>query len=520
MNRGYPAQALLCALGAAALTGCVGVTRMEPLAGTTAVAAASAEEAAELATGAAQSAQSSANAATQAAQWADNTLSEVRQERAKLRQERAELAQAQAAERARLTASEDIHLVRYVAGDARNWPTRHNQAEQIDPNDGFADLYTRFLVISGDEALGASSDGAIPTAAQSFRSYRAERPGWLARLFTEEERSIVAVVKISVLNPQLEMTVPLYSVSYNSGGKSGEAWATSVTASHVRSPLFRITGNSRFAINVKTSTSDATQSSGFSTAISALTSAVSLVAPEAGVLTTLSTQATKDRALALDSAISDLLSYSISEEIEFGRMMNTWKPDAVIWLAGCAPFVRADAERRGMAAGTRRRVNEKCANDRDLDRQQNHYIGSWRLVLSCPQFSVFSSRSICKADNMLEDISSPARRAQIQGAIAERVPDSLVLEEPLGENATVRSLIRGKDFFIAFVDVDKPSPEQYGQFCASTMDTLRQAGLTGLDAALGLRATLRLMPEFVADRGNAALTAHCITLLRDYGVTL
>jgi hypothetical protein len=50
------------------------------------------------------------------------------------------------------------------------------------------------------------------------------------------------------------------------------------------------------------------------------------------------------------------------------------------------------------------------------------------------------------------------------------------------------------------------------------MDTLRQAGLTGLDSALGLRATLRLMPEFVGDRSNAALVANCVSLLGDHGI--
>jgi len=422
--------------------------------------------------------------------------------------------------------SEEIHIVRYVGGDARKWPNRHNGSSHLDQNYGFADLYSRFILV-GNDALGVGQDHDRNTSERrSFRSYRSERPSWLARLFTEEERSIVAVARISVLNPSLEMTVPLYSVSYNSGGKSGEAWATAMTSSYVRSPLFRITGNSRFAVNVNTSTSDATQSSGFSTAISALTSAVELMAPEAGLLTTLSEDATRDRATALDSAISSLLSYSVSEEIEFGRMLNTWEPKAHIRLDGCAPFLRAEGDpprNGGTVATTDQSMagdNVMCANGRDLDGQQNHYVGSWLLVLTCPQFSVFSSRSLCKSDNTLEDISTAAKRSAIQGQVAGTVADSLVLEEPMGENATIRSLIRGKEFFIAFVDVENPTTAQYGQFCASTMDALRQAGLTGLDSALGLRATLRLMPEFVGDRANVTLTANCRTLLGDHGVTL
>jgi hypothetical protein len=45
-------------------------------------------------------------------------------------------------------------------------------------------------------------------------------------------------------------------------------------------------------------------------------------------------------------------------------------------------------------------------------------------------------------------------------------------------------------------------------------------GLNGLDAALSLRAALRMMPEFVQDRDTPALTASCQSLVQDYGVTL
>lgn len=418
---------------------------------------------------------------------------------------------------ASLTASDQIQIVRYIGGNARDWPNSINGSNKLDPNAGFSDLYSRFILISGDERIGAGPSDDMTT----YRNYRAERPGWLARIFTERERSIVAVAKISLLNPSLEMTVPLYSVSYNSGGKGGEAWATAMTASYVRSPLFRVTANSRFAVDVSTDTSNATQSSGFSTAITALTSAVQLVAPEAGLLTTLSKDSTRDRANALDSAISKLLSYSVSEHIEFGRMINTWQPGAAIRFDGCAPFVRVEAP--DDSAATAQPVDPgspNCANDLDLDGQKNHYVGNWRLVLTCPQFSVFSPRTICKSRGEFEDIATPSARSDIGMKIAGAVQDSLVLEEPLGENATVRSLIRGSDFFTAFIAAQNRDAEKYGMFCASTMDVLRQAGLTGLDSALGLRATLRLMPEFVADSGNAALTANCRTLMSYYGVAL
>lgn len=396
-----------------------------------------------------------------------------------------------------------------------------NGSPALDPNAGLADLYTRFLLVAPNDATGVLPGGGQNRQLGHMRSYRAERPNIFARIFTEEERAVVAVARITLLDPNMEMTIPLYSVSYNSGGEGGEAWATTVTSSYVRSPLFRINGNSRFAVNVTTNTSDETQSSGFSTAISALSSVVDLVAPQASVLTDLNSEENRARATALDGAISELLSYSISEEIEFGRMLNSWSRDAAISFSGCAPFVRGggDANRaRGGSGGDR--SNLTCANDRDIDGQQNHFIGTWRLQIGCPQFSVFSPRSLCKSDGSLESVNSRATRNTIHTAIAATVSDSLVLEQALGTNATVRSRIRGGDFFIQFIAEKTRTTDLYGRFCASTMDSMRQVGLNGLDAALSLRAALRMMPEFVQDRDTPALTASCQSLVQDYGVTL
>lgn len=423
--------------------------------------------------------------------------------------------------------TEAIHLVRYIGGNESSWPDDSYTSARVDPNFGFADLYTRFVLVDEVDSVGVPSTDGGDGSNRRFRSYRNERPSWLTRLLSDEERSVVSVARIEVMNPSLALTVPIYSVSYNSGGEGGEAWATALTSSHVSSPLFRITGNSRFSLTVSTTASDATQSSGFTTAISALTNAVELVSPDAGLLTALSERDANSRAAALDTAISSLLSYSVSEEIRFGRMLTSWRPGAAIQLNGCAPFVRAEWDERRAAtapAGRRQppamRDNVRCADEADIGGAQNHFIGTWYLMLTCPQFSIFSSRSICASDNSLIDISTATLRKTLFGQISISVPNSLVLEEPLGENATIRSVIRGSDFFIAFVDDADPDAADYGRFCASTMDALRQQGLTGLDSALGLRATLSLMPEFVTDARNTTKMSTCTTLLADHGVAL
>lgn len=411
-------------------------------------------------------------------------------------------------------------LVRYVGGSTSNWSNQDHANAALNVNFGYADLYTRFVLVDTAADLGTSR--AVPGSPQVFRSYRNERQPWFARLGSDEERSVVAVARINLMNPTLALTVPLYSVSYNSGGDNGEAWATAMTSSYVSSPLFRITGNSRFDLTVSTTVSNSVQSSGFSTAISALTNAVSLISPASGILTPLSADANRNRAAALDTALSSLLSYSTSEEISFGRMVSSWRPDAAISLSGCAPFVRSENDRpRGSTGNSRSpQPNSVCGTSPDLDGGYNRFIGTWSLVLTCPQFSLFSSRSICTGGENMENISDSAKRTGIFREIAAAVSNSLVLEESLGENVTIRSLIRGADFFIDFVANDSPTAVDYGRFCASMMDLVRRNGLTGLDAALSLRASLNLMPEFVLDAQDEDKMVNCTQLLLTQGVAL
>lgn len=420
--------------------------------------------------------------------------------------------------------AEKISIVRYIGGDATNWPNEQARDSRINANGGYSDLYARF-VLQPDypEIQGVPADGDR----SPMRSYKLERRSWLSRLFVEKSKSIIAVAKIDVLDPDLQLTIPLFSVSYASGGKKKDNWVTTLTSSYVRSPLFRITPGSRFTLDLSSKVSEDATSSGASTALSAITNAVQIVAPQAGVLTELSADENKNRAVALDKAISSLLSYSIDENVEFGRMVWSWQPDSSITISGCAPFLKLEDPLR-RTPSQQPLPNLSCAQDKDVAGGVNQLVGRWKLVLTCPQFSAFSSRTLCREDDNGEaklavDISTSARRKAVHQQIAETVSDSLVLGLSLAENVSLRSFVRSSDNFTGFIAGKTNDSEAYGKFCAGVMNDLQMQGLTGLDSALGLRASLRLMPEFVADlqdlRGKT-IGKGCKDLLGAQGIAL
>ncbi|ANU07767.1 hypothetical protein [Paraurantiacibacter namhicola] len=399
--------------------------------------------------------------------------------------------------------NETISLVRYL-GVGTNWPSTINQTSSASINqDGYSGFYTRVVILpSGTESVGNGDR----------RSYASERRGWFKRLLTEEARTVTAVAKVSVLEPDLPLTIPLYSVSYVSGGGDGDSWGTALTSSYVRSPLFLIGPNSRIAFNVSSKVSKDFNSGGLSTALSVVTSAVELAAPQTGLLTDLSSDENKQRAAALDNAISSLSSFSIDEDVELGRPISTWRPGAGVTITGCAPFVRS--QNGGSASGS-----SKCATDTDMDGGINRHVGTWNLTLTCPQISVFSARNIC--DGTTKELVARDQIAPARATIAAQVSNSTVLELPLAENVTIWSHVRASDGFTVFLASSK-SAADFGKYCGSTMSLMQGQGLNSFDAGLALRASLKMMPEFVEFRSKlqgGAEGANCRELMKDAGVT-
>lgn len=372
--------------------------------------------------------------------------------------------------------SAPVQIVRYVGIDAQNWPAVAAPAS-------YSDLYTR-LVLSSNDVAGSTAAGA----GGAKRTYTAENRSWPARLFSGRTDNVSTLVNINVRQPDLAISIPLFSISHASGLKLGNSWNTVYAASNIESPLFRIGPNTNMTIHVTTKVSRDVKSQGTSIAISAVTNAVKIAAPTAAILTTLSKPETTNAANAIDKAISALLSEDIGEEVDVGRLASTWAPNASVELDGCSPFIRV----------TEPPSASLCPTDIDVDGGRDSLVGSWHLTFACPRLSVFDEKDICTSNESSIDPNvypDPTKLMGQRQAIARRVSDAQIMSFPLSTQTTVQAYVLSQPWFTSFVAISSKKAPDYATFCASAIGALEISGLNTLDSSLVLRAMIRLAPQ-------------------------
>ncbi len=372
-----------------------------------------------------------------------------------------------------------IELVRYIGIDALDWtnaPAAHS----------LADLYTRIIVASDLPEGTTGSNAGMPR-----RDYVAEKRSWAAILSTRTD-TVTTVANITLRDPGLTIAIPLFSITHASGRQLGNTWDTLFTASSVESPLFRLSANTGLTLHVSAKVSSDVKSQGAALAVSALTTAVKIAAPTSTLLTTLSKPATDNTAAAIDSAISSLLSESISEDIEMGRLAAGWSPASALEITGCAPFVHATG-----TADT-----HLCGSEGDLKGVVDQPVGTWRLFFACPRLSVFDSKDICDdtptgLDESLWQAGATKLAAE-RALIARTVSDAQILSFNLSSETTVQAYVLAQPWFTSFVALSTRKPADYASFCASGLVALEANGLNTLDAALVIRAMIERLPQMAA----------------------
>ena len=401
-------------------------------------------------------------------------------------------------------AKTNFQIVRYIGIDTSAWPGA--QAAQ-----NYSDLYTR-MELSSPNSAGTAATGS------ALRDYNSENRDWFARLWSSETDTVTAVANITVRDPGLTVAIPLFSVSHASGRDLGNSWVTNFTASSVESPLFRIGPNTGLTIHVAAKISSDLKSQGASLAVGAVTKAVQIAAPTSTLLTTLSQTEVNNAASAIDTAISSLLSEDIGEDIEVGRLMNSWTGSAAISLSGCAPFVRSTDP---VATGN-------CAANPDTDGGTDMPVGTWQLQLACPRISAFDPRDVCDVDSKtgaltLEDISTPTKLQALQASAANTVSDAQVLGFNLSSQVNILTFVQSQSWFTTFMGVTgTKQAKNYDDFCNGALVGMEMNGLNKFDAALVIRAIANQMPQLTAVKAAFATSdgANCKKLLSDAGVTV
>lgn len=382
-----------------------------------------------------------------------------------------------------------FQLERYIGIDSSKWPAPDHQAS-------FSDLYTRIEFHSGSYRAGMTPSAASST--NTARDYTQESRGWLSRVLSTETDSVTTLASVQIANPELKVSVPLFSVTHASGSGLGNSWATDFTSSDVRSPLFRIGPNTTVTIDLSAKVSSDLKSQGTSLAVNAITQAVKIANPSAALLTTLSSSNVNSAATAIDTALSGLLSKDIAEDIQLGRLANSWQPGAQFTFYGCSPFVRSENQS----------ANNVCGRNVDIDGDTDVEVGEWTLALTCPRLSAFDPRDICHSigDAALTSNGTvlPDNLLAAKKEIAANISDSQVLEFPLSSQVTVSAFSQSQIWFTTFVTAigHSAKPSDYGAFCAGAVGAYESSGLSQLDSEMALRALIRSLGQLSGARSQ------------------
>ena len=372
-----------------------------------------------------------------------------------------------------------VNIVRYIGLDRTRWPA------SVAPAD-LAGLYTRVEVEAPSDTAGAWAPG-------STRSYALEKRGVVARLFSSRTIAITASANATVKDPDLTASLPLFSISHDSSRGGGEVFVTSYTSSHVEEPLFRIGPNTTLTIRLNAKVSDHHKTSLTADLIRAVETAVNIAAPTSTILTSLSKTDVANASTAIDSVIGGLSSQDLTEAVELGRLMDTWREGAEVEVEAKVPsgLIRVEGDR-------------STAGDDAL-------VGSWSIRISCPRPSIFDPRDLCA-----HGVGAPFDTAALPGLkklILASASPSQILQTHLSSQVTIEAFVQSQSWYSTFLQRTHKVAKDTHDLCASALTSLYAVGLSDFDAALVLRAMGRQMPGFADLDPAVALPKQCGDLM-------
>ncbi len=395
------------------------------------------------------------------------------------------------------------------------------------------DLYARWVV---EEIPFADSNSLV-------REYKLEKRSPLVRFFVGKSAGAVMSIKIHMRDPDVDFTIPLVSVDYTGRSGQGEAFVTSIIKSDMSLPDFRISPNSSVSIEATARLTDEVDVQAAGVVLAAVRDSLSIASPAGTLLTSLNRDQVQRVSAAYDNALSRLLSTTISESTSAGRMMSEWYPGASIVVSITLP--------------------ENIRTRRGTEDRRLHF----RVSMSCPRLSIFDATSVCltgardsDGDNMRTLINSPYKKGKaesrfvtgrpgyaspsyavaVQG-LSERINAHQVLAFRLGVGKTLRQYLTEQEWFIGLskkmVEPDEktvevankavnedsesglsndaiklltPAKNAADEFCEAVVDRLSAAGLSKLDAQVGLWAIATGVPDFTASRSFFQRAPGCV----------
>ncbi len=362
---------------------------------------------------------------------------------------------------------------------------------------------------------------------------------------------MVAVANATISDPDVSISVPLFSIEHKITHGSPDEYVTNYTSSHSATPLFRIGASTVFTLHVNEMISGDQSLTGLSGIIKAVQMATTIAAPQASVLTTLSSPSVQDASHAIESTVSGILSSHKTEDIELARDMSLFFDssnsktgdgghdreamfDYSIVARAPSNFIKYSFERFARSGGG-------DTGDYDNKAKPVPIVGHWFVWLTCPRPSIFSPQDIC--DDVAPSSADPADGAKPSAASAgqpgpsqqrattgtgisaisstpldtnagypgplnQRIQDTKtaivqrlqgrlgeVLNTRLSSQVTVEDFVTSSSAYKSFFSKTSKAPADTTKFCADVIDALYKQGLSNFDARIVIWAMARNLSD-------------------------
>ncbi len=334
----------------------------------------------------------------------------------------------------------------------------------------FSNAYTRVLIqssVAGE--LANAGEGNIAILPYQPRNL-------LSRYMMGKKFDMNLSVKMKI--GAFEATAPLVTLSHQSDSH-GEQWSRSISERLGNFPLFLVKADSEASVpafHVKVAGSNAYTSNMVGKSLDLVVAGLKEVAPDAGVLTSLTTDSAKNRSKAIDTAIGQLFSNGISEEHVVHRDFLSWNK---------AGGVVVKLQLPGGEAG-------------NWQGELTH-VGTWTITFEAPRPSIFSDWKICSDK---PEIRCAATRASALAALRKELSAPQVLKYSLlAENrelATMQNLVTRNPWYVTAAGAYNNDPVKDAAVadgvCTEIQNIVVTLGLNHDDADIVTWAFIRGMP--------------------------
>lgn len=351
-------------------------------------------------------------------------------------------------------------------------------------NVSFAGAYTRLLITS---RLAENRDKAMSMGYP---------PGkWYQNIVISQQYDINLSAKLKV--GEYEETVPLVTLSRTSD-KNGDSWLRDLTRDRRSFPWFLVREGADASVPRVTVDFSGSKTIGSGVAGNALQIAlagIKMVAPEATVVTRLSTNTAKDKAAAIDQVLGKLFSNKLNERHTSERDLEKWTPAGGLVVQVSVP-------------------NQDGAWDGDLKT-----IGSWTITFAPPRASIFSDWSICAQDDDSHHCKTSLAAAGVE--VRKTVDIGAVLAHPLLKTSagdlSIKDYLLQQSWFSGAETAMSGSEEldrwQAEGLCRTTSDTMLKLGLNLIDAQLVVKAVVKGIQHNKSIHSTAWSGAACSAAL-------